>query len=117
MPVHHRQIESTHRFSANRSSETPLPPRGPAFPATAGGTKGIPLPCPCCGLKQDSAVSLTWWVHEPSVRRLATGGQQNMCAVAAKVRCMWTLAEPRWQSTRSPDSEISTYCMGSAVIR
>ena len=40
-----------------------------------------------------------------------------MCAVAAKVRCMWTLAEPRWQSTRSPDLEISTYCMGSAVIR
>ena len=61
---------------------------------------------------------LTWWVHEPSVgRRMATGGQQNMHAVTAKGRCMWTLAEPRWQSTRSPDSEISTYYMGSAVIR
>ena len=47
----------THRLSANRSSETPLPPRGPAFPASAGGTHCLALPCPCCSLKQDSAVS------------------------------------------------------------
>ena len=80
MPVHHRQIEFTHRFSANRSSEAPLPPRGPAFPATVGGTKGIPLPCPCYGLKQDSAVCLTWWVHEPSV------GRQGLEAAAGNRR-------------------------------